>query len=340
MALAWGSATHLDDAERFRRFLEQGGYVDQKRLDALALLEHLASLGDRSLRSDRVAEPTARTCFIRRLQYEVTCHPPDDAEGDLPQDERVASEARSLGAVYPLLQRLARLMAMAHVLASHRRLVATPQDVGRVYERYEFGVGPAALTKRWSQARDLNDAALASFVERLALIGALLADASRQLSPSKRRERYESALLALLRIDGRYDQWRSRRSSRSSSSRAVVRHAARQADAIGGLYRRTATVWSALDGVLDELGLMPFGQMQAHPTPFDDGAASRGGMPRWRGNVRTISVNPRMRRSSRSKGGSRRCARGTWPTGLGCPTISSRSAGCWMRSGSWDCMGR
>ena len=212
MAMAWGSATHLDDAERFRRFLEQGGYVDQKRLDALALLEHLASLGDRFLRSDRVAEPTPRTCFIRRLQYDVTCDPLDVAEGDLPQDERVASEARSLGAVYPLLQRLARLMAMAHALASNRGLVATPEDVGRVYERYEFGVGPAALTKRWSQARDLSDAALASFVERLALIGALLADASRQLSPSKRRERYESALLALLRIDGRYEQWRPRRS--------------------------------------------------------------------------------------------------------------------------------
>lgn len=268
MAMAWGSATHLDDAVRFRRFLEQGGYVDQKRLDALALLEHLASLGDRFLRSDRVAEPTPRTCFIRRLQYDVTCDPLDVAEGDLPQDERVASEARSLGAVYPLLQRLARLMAMAHALASNRGLVATPEDVGRVYERYEFGVGPAALTKRWSQARDLSDAALASFVERLALIGALLADASRQLSPSKRRERYESALLALLRIDGRYEQWRPRRSSRSSPSRAVVRHAARQADAIGGLYRRTATVWSALDGVLDELGLMPYGQMQAQSDAF------------------------------------------------------------------------
>ena len=268
MAMAWGSATHLDDAERFRRFLEQGGYVDQKRLDALALLEHLASLGDRFLRSDRVAEPTPRTCFIRRLQYHVTCDPLDVAEGDLPQDERVASEARSLGAVYPLLQRLARLMAMAHALASNRGLVATPEDVGRVYERYEFGVGPAALTKRWSQARDLSDAALASFVDRLALIGALLADASRQLSPSKRRERYESALLALLRIDGRYEQWRPRRSSRSSPSRAVVRHAARQADAIGGLYRRTATVWSALDGVLDELGLMPHGQMQAQSDAF------------------------------------------------------------------------
>src|SRR5439155_16968628 len=89
MDRAWGTS-RTGEAVRFRRFIEQGGYVDQKRLDALALLRHLADVyGAPRTRESCVIEVN-RSCFIMKLQHQVMCRPFTAAEPDLPGEEKVA----------------------------------------------------------------------------------------------------------------------------------------------------------------------------------------------------------------------------------------------------------
>jgi len=167
MDRAWGTS-RTGEAVRFRRFIEQGGYVDQKRLDALALLRHLADVyGAPRTRESCVIEVN-RSCFIMKLQHQVMCRPFTAAEPDLPGEEKVALEARLLGPTYRLLRRLALLMSMAEALARARGVDVAPRHVARSFDADDFGLGPAARAARWTRARDLDDAGLKRYVRRLA----------------------------------------------------------------------------------------------------------------------------------------------------------------------------
>ena len=108
----WRSDPHAEEASRFRRFIASGGYVNQKRLDALELLTYVR---DRTTQSAAV-HAVHRTSFILKLHYETTCRPFDAPESDLPPDEHVAFEAGALGRVYPPLCRLAQMMSLVHAL--------------------------------------------------------------------------------------------------------------------------------------------------------------------------------------------------------------------------------
>ncbi len=167
MDRAWGTS-RTGEAVRFRRFIEQGGYVDQKRLDALALLRHLADVyGAPRTRESCVIEVN-RSCFIMKLQHQVMCRPFTAAEPDLPGEEKVALEARLLGPTYRLLRRLALLMSMAEALARARGVDVAPRHMARSFDADDFGLGPAARAARWTRARDLDDAGLKRYVRRLA----------------------------------------------------------------------------------------------------------------------------------------------------------------------------
>jgi len=110
---AWSANPRAEEPRRFRRFVANGGYVNQKRLDTLQLL---ARLGGQIAARPRPAPATPRTCFLVKLHYDVACRPVGVPDGDLPLDEHIALEADRLGRVSPLLRRLAQLMAMVHAL--------------------------------------------------------------------------------------------------------------------------------------------------------------------------------------------------------------------------------
>jgi len=197
MDRAWGTS-RTGEAVRFRRFIEQGGYVDQKRLDALALLRHLADVyGAPRTRESCVIEVN-RSCFIMKLQHQVMCRPFTAAEPDLPGEEKVALEARLLGPTYRLLRRLALLMSMAEALARARGVDVAPRHMARSFDADDFGLGPAARAARWTRARDLDDAGLKRYVRRLATIRALLEASGKARGRHGRpTPGYEPHLLAL-----------------------------------------------------------------------------------------------------------------------------------------------
>jgi hypothetical protein len=75
----WRGDSHAEEASRFRRFIARGGYVNQKRLDALELLRHLRD----GTTQRAVVHPVHRTSFILKLHYETTCRPFDTPNSDL-----------------------------------------------------------------------------------------------------------------------------------------------------------------------------------------------------------------------------------------------------------------
>src|SRR5205809_2375312 len=248
MDRAWGTS-RTGEAVRFRRFIEQGGYVDQKRLDALALLRHLADVyGAPRTRESCVIEVN-RSCFIMKLQHQVMCRPFTAAEPDLPGEEKVALEARLLGPTYRLLRRLALLMSMAEALARARGVDVAPRHMARSFDADDFGLGPAARAARWTRARDLDDAGLKRYVRRLATIRALLEASGKARGRHGRPTPvYEPHLLALMRIDGRYEHWRPATVPAGvSPGWAVLRNAERGGGEDFRLYRRSAKLWHVLD---------------------------------------------------------------------------------------------
>jgi hypothetical protein len=131
--------------------------------------------------------------------------------------------------------------------AAHGRRVEdeclTPGHLARVHERDDFGLGPASRLQRWARARDLDDAGQRRFVRRLGGIRALL-DASEAKNGRRaaRPAASEAYLLALMRIEGRYERWRPAGLRVGGGvDRAVLRNVAQRGGVEFRLYRRIAT---------------------------------------------------------------------------------------------------
>jgi len=109
------SARSQDDIKRLEQHFENGGFVDQKHEDAVALISSLL------LETNLKPMPQVkvhRSVFIRKLQGEVLCSP-------LPETLRCAVRERKLAVSRPhfeLLKRLAVLLAAADALATHEKI--------------------------------------------------------------------------------------------------------------------------------------------------------------------------------------------------------------------------
>lgn len=101
---------------RLTHWLRAGGYVDQKRLDAIALLEKLAT-ADRYKINNTIQNP--RTAFFRVLQKNIMCSPiSNDWVDSLPtisvQEKVIATAANHLGDAYLLTRRIAFLLSTVY----------------------------------------------------------------------------------------------------------------------------------------------------------------------------------------------------------------------------------
>ena len=216
---AWRGDVHAEEASRFRRFIENGGYVNQKRLDALELLTYLRD----SKTKPAVVHPVHRTSFIVKLHYETTCRPFDPPDIDLPPDEHVVLEARALGRIYPPLCRLAQLMAQVHALADGLPTTEARQK-----------------TRRWAAtASDLDAIARQRFEERLARIRMVVDDYARRHGRRETGRSQRRDMLDRSRLGGAYRRLRQ----------------ARRPGVEISVYRRIATLWAIVDGQLERAGV-------------------------------------------------------------------------------------
>ena len=231
--------------DRLLRFAENGGYVDQKKLDALELIETLANLKLPLITARRGADRPSRSAVFHTLQTEVMCRPFEQSEVWVPEEEKVALEAKSLGSRYELLRSLAELVSLADAVARARGIVPAPEAIEGVFDGGDFGLGPAARDPAWATSNDLDDVGFTRLVQRLARIRTLLDDEGTR---DRSRKGWRSYLLALLRAHGEYEQFRSPRRARGGGREAIVlRHLERSDREKFLFYRRMAKLWRVVD---------------------------------------------------------------------------------------------
>lgn len=229
---AWHGDAHGEEASQFRRFIDNGGYVNQKRLDALELLAYLRDIKTQPA----VVPPVHRTSVILKLHYETSCRPFDAPDIDLPPDEHVVLEASALGRIYPPLCRLAQLMALVHALADGLPTTDAGQPFnGGANSAADFALGSAAKTRRWAAARDLNVVSRQRFEERLGRIRMVVDDYARRHGRRKAGRFQRRYMLDMSRLDDAYRHL----------------HRARRPGVEISVYRRIATLWAIVDEQLE-----------------------------------------------------------------------------------------
>jgi hypothetical protein len=234
-----------EEVDGLLRFVENDGYVDQKRLDALALIHTLARLEAPPVKGRRSESWVSRSPVLGMLQTDVACHPFEQAHECLPTEERIAVEARSLASTFRLLCDLARLLSLGDALARARG-VRPLHGGGPACNRDDCGLGPEATD-------DLDDAAVGRFVDRLARIRGLVQSDDTGQESARGRCRY---LLAMLRINGEYEQFRGVPPARGARGDAIVLRNLEERDRERFLlFRRLAALWRVVDRAARATGI-------------------------------------------------------------------------------------
>ena len=269
IAEAWEGNAYGDERTRFVHFIERRWIRQSEASGRIGARSPSRGPAPDARPASHGALEVHRSSFILKLQHDVMCGPFDELDADLPREERVAAKAVQLGPTFHLLQRLAKLMAVSHALARSRGVVATPQARARVYQRHDFGLGPAARTRRWAEAHDMDAAARAQFIDRLSVIGGFLEASATRNGKRGGGRHLDAYLLTLMRLDDRYRAWRPRGTGTGArADRAVLRSAARRSGQEFGLYRRLAALWSAVDQIVVTRGIKPQGTPQFRSDEF------------------------------------------------------------------------
>ena len=287
---AWAGNPHAEEPSRFRRFLANGGYVNQKRLDALELLTRLADSGTTP---PAVTSPAHRTSFIVKLHYQTTCRPFEAPDIDLPPHEHVALEAAALGRIYPLLCRLAQLMALVHGLAdglARDRRAAGGQRFHLLWRRFRSRIcredgdaGPRLATSTTPRARrSRNDWRASVPSSTTTCEGTAIA---------RRYGGSDGDMLDMMRLDDAYRRFvPPRRSKGAGGAHAVLGNARRPGGVETGLYRRIATLWGFSTGNSNWRVSTSPRPCSPSRTNFAGSAGWSVGPPLLRGGARTISI--------------------------------------------------
>ena len=149
-------------AERLRTWLPCGR-VDRKRLDAVALLERVATLA-------RTTEPApaARFSFEHTSTWETARREAGLDGATCQSANRILEEARLRGDLWPRLSARARERALATMVADHQGGHIDQRSLARAAaeRRRERGLVSSADVADWASACELDEAAWTALVER------------------------------------------------------------------------------------------------------------------------------------------------------------------------------
>ncbi|MEH2140081.1 TfuA-like protein [Nostoc sp.] len=207
---------------QFWEFVQNGGYVDQKQLDAVGLLKHLAAMvgeSDRTAANNQVFQLN-KSIFIEELQARVAIRPLRTTYSWLPLAEKVSQEARFLGKVYIQLRNLAGLLRWCDAVAQQKNLQPSEADLADVYNSQILGLN------------SLNELELEpALVERLGRIQALLKLHSKHDAFAKQVEQLHQFILTIV---GKDISW----AKEESSVEQIIASCERR------LYRQVAILWA------------------------------------------------------------------------------------------------
>lgn len=230
--------------------LANDGYVDQKRLDAIALLRRLGRLRIPSDSAPR-ARWMHRSVFYRKLHGETACRAFPVVHPAFPWAEKIATEAACRERNFPLLQRLGTFLALARALS---RSEPCPGDAGRKMET-DFPIWAEIQNPGWARDNDLEGPEVEAFRERAGrVICWVLCEEARMSRPEPLRRRYSAYLLRI------YGDYRGHKAMRPEEKYS--------------LYRTAARLWTAIDHAALRAGLGPDGHRLQRFS--DDFRKSRG----------------------------------------------------------------
>ncbi|MGF1936902.1 MAG: TfuA-like protein [Nostoc sp. ChiQUE02] len=183
---------------QFLEFVQNGGYVDQKQLDAIELLKHLAAMVGESggtAANQQVKFQLNKSIFIEELQARVAIRPLRTAYSWLPLTEKLSQEARFLGKVYIQLRNLAGLIRWCDAVAQQHKLQPLEADLADVYSSQILSSHANELEL------DVDASAIPVLVERLGRIQALLKLHSADDTFAKKVEQLHQFILMIVGKD-------------------------------------------------------------------------------------------------------------------------------------------
>ena len=103
--------------EKLLRWIDQGNYVDQKKLDAIEALKFINYKTTETIKAAKTHDSLSKTMYLKALQQKISCKPYRTFKEWLPIQEKVVQTARLLGDTYITVKYLAHLLSMTYSLA-------------------------------------------------------------------------------------------------------------------------------------------------------------------------------------------------------------------------------
>lgn len=185
-----------DDLNLFKIWLNQGNHVDQKGLDAIALLNHIKYIEQSSTNYGKKIK-TNRSSLFRLLKRHIWCNPLED--NPLPDDHRenIIRFFKMKSGTFTLLHQLTYLLSAVNSLK-------IPDETHDNFTCYDyFQLKNIMREKNWSYQNDCNRDEKEKFIQRMWKIQQLI---NYTLGNNYTKKEY---LLALIRLKGIYPRYKN-----------------------------------------------------------------------------------------------------------------------------------
>lgn len=245
----------VESLEKLEKFIQNGGYVDRKKLDAIALLQKLSYYTkNNTLIPSTKQTKVNRSVFLSAIHKIIACRPLSQDFSWLPMSEKVALESRLLGRKYLLLRSLAELLQVGEAIAAHFEVIPNQIDRDKVYTDKVIGIGTIRETSNYLQANDLDRENMTKFINRLAKIQAL-ARIQKEQKPDKD---FDLFFLNNLRVKNQYIGLASEINlSGDRLDKTVIENAKNLDQDLYRIYYAIAKLWQIIDFAADVAEFYP-----------------------------------------------------------------------------------
>jgi len=187
-------------------WLETGGFIDQKQQDAKELLQKISN-NTLAFHPTRAARPS-NTIFFRTLHQQVMCRPFPCKNDWLPQREKVVIAAKKLTDQYPLLVRLAHLLAIVHSFAKNNPSLLADKALCTEAEKKLFIIDSNISDPKWASEHDCSEEDKTAFIHRMENISrTLIAFANNEANSLKNWSTILDYLLYTMRLFGDFEKY-------------------------------------------------------------------------------------------------------------------------------------
>ncbi len=174
---------------KFKTWLDKGGYVDQKKRDAITALKLLNN--NKSINELSLANLASKTVLLRTLNKQTACEPFYINRAWLPLPEKVCIAAKKIPELFPLLQRLSYLLATVYEQTLQTKL--------STHHTSAFAMDNHMNSMQWRRDNDCSDEDYDAMMTVLTSIQAYI-----QTTPDNDKTLFNDLLLISSKLSGIY----------------------------------------------------------------------------------------------------------------------------------------